>query len=138
MPQKYVAAASITVISWCLFSFLAPLTLSVIAFVYPTIQTIRALDAKEQQERWLTYWVVYGAFNVFESVGDVVLSWLPFYFTIKATFLVRRSFLTGNYSQLALVHGTNRSEWLVCHFQHVVDSLLQQAQGATGEIGEAT
>ena len=88
MPQKYVAAASITVISWFLFSFLASLTLSVIAFVYPAIQTIRALDAREQQERWLTYWVVYGAFNVFESVGDVALSWLPFYFTIKATFLV--------------------------------------------------
>lgn len=88
MPQKYVAGTAIAVISWCLFSFLAPLTLSVIAFVYPAIQTIRALESKEQQERWLTYWVVYGAFNVFENVGDVVLAWLPFYFTIKATFLV--------------------------------------------------
>ena len=94
LPERYIAFGTLTFVSWLLFSFLAPLTLSVIAFVYPAIQTIRALESKDQQERWLTYWVVYGAFNVFESVGDIVLSWLPFYFTIKTTFLVRPTFLT--------------------------------------------
>merc|ERR1719281_375969 len=88
VPSRYIAFGTLSVISWVLFGFLAPLTLSVVAFLYPAIQTIRAIDQKGQQERWLTYWIVYGAFNVVESVADVFLSWLPFYITIKATFLL--------------------------------------------------
>lgn len=36
----------------------------------------------------LVYWVVYGLFSTFESLGDTALSWLPVYHPLKLLFLL--------------------------------------------------
>lgn len=36
----------------------------------------------------LVYWVVYGLFTTFESLGDTALSWLPVYHPLKLLFLL--------------------------------------------------
>ena len=36
----------------------------------------------------LVYWVVYGLFNMFESLSDFSLSWLPIYHPLKLLFLL--------------------------------------------------
>ena len=76
------------IIFWLLFGLLAPLTISLIAFTYPAIQSIRSLEEKQNQEKWLTYWVVYGVFNIVEFFSDILLSWFPLYFFIKTAFLI--------------------------------------------------
>jgi receptor expression-enhancing protein 5/6 len=43
---------------------------------------------KDDDQMWLTYWVIYAVFTVVESFADVALSWLPFYFFAKVGFLV--------------------------------------------------
>ena len=73
---------------WLLFGLLAPLTISLIAFTYPAIQSIRSLEENQNQEKWLTYWVVYGVFNIVEFFSDILLSWFPLYFFIKTAFLI--------------------------------------------------
>ena len=88
ISKRYIAAGSSMVVFWLLFGLLAPLTISLIAFTYPAIQSIRSLEENQNQEKWLTYWVVYGVFNIVEFFGDILLSWFPLYFFIKTAFLI--------------------------------------------------
>jgi len=88
ISKRFIAAGSSMIIFWLLFGLLAPLTISLIAFTYPAIQSIRSLEEKQNQEKWLTYWVVYGVFNIVEFFSDILLSWFPLYFFIKTAFLI--------------------------------------------------
>jgi len=60
-----------------------------IGFAYPVYQSFKAMRAGGQdQAHWLTYWVVYATFAMFESAIDLVFFWVPFYFIAKIVFLV--------------------------------------------------
>jgi receptor expression-enhancing protein 5/6 len=88
VDRKYFAMGLGIFVAWLLFGLLAPLTISLIAFTYPAIQSVKSLEKNKNQEKWLTYWVVYGCFNIVEFFGDILLSWFPFYFFIKTAFLI--------------------------------------------------
>ncbi|XP_023652191.1 receptor expression-enhancing protein 5 isoform X1 [Paramormyrops kingsleyae] len=51
---------------------------------------IKAIESatKDDDTKWLTYWVVYGVFSVAEFFADIFLSWFPFYYIGKCGFLV--------------------------------------------------
>jgi len=59
-------------------------------FIYPCYASFRAIksDEKEDDTQWLTYWVVFSFFHVFESAIDVAFGWLPLYLFLKLGFLV--------------------------------------------------
>jgi len=61
-----------------------------IAFLYPGYMSFKAMqnDNLDEHIHWLTYFVIYGLFNVTESVADVLLFWLPYYKTLKLVFLL--------------------------------------------------
>lgn len=46
---------------------------------------IKAIESatKDDDTKWLTYWVVYGLFSVAEFFADIFLSWFPFYYIGK-------------------------------------------------------
>lgn len=48
---------------------------------------IKAIESatKDDDTKWLTYWVVYGVFSVAEFFADIFLSWFPFYYIGKVT-----------------------------------------------------
>ncbi|CDQ69652.1 unnamed protein product [Oncorhynchus mykiss] len=56
-----------------------------IGFVYPAYYSIKALEGKNKDDdtKWLTYWVVYGIFSVGEFFSDIFLYWFPFYYAFK-------------------------------------------------------
>lgn len=58
-------------------------------FVLPAYYSTAALFSanKEDDTQWLTYWVVFAAFTVIESLVNVIY-WFPFYFTFKFIFLL--------------------------------------------------
>ncbi|XP_005754013.1 receptor expression-enhancing protein 5-like [Pundamilia nyererei] len=56
-------------------------------FVLPRIKAIESAT-KDDDTKWLTYWVVYGVFSVAEFFADIFLSWFPFYYIGKCAFLV--------------------------------------------------
>merc|ERR1711911_569175 len=93
ISKRYIAAGSSMIILWLLFGLLAPLTISLIAFTYPAIQSIRSLEEKQNQEKWLTYWVVYGVFNIVEFFSDILLSWFPPSFFLSVCMFVCMSLL---------------------------------------------
>ena len=78
-----LASAGLTV--WLLFGLLAPVVVGIVAFVYPALQSLRAIETNQSTAKWLTYWVVYASFTLFETIGRPLqlLQMIPFYFTAK-------------------------------------------------------
>ncbi len=54
---------------------------------------IKAIESatKEDDTKWLTYWVVYGVFSVAEFFADIFLSWFPFYFLGKVLYSIQHN-----------------------------------------------
>lgn len=88
--RKYLAGGLVVFTLWLALGLLAPLVVNIIAFAYPSVQSIRALEQQDAQmaQKWLTYWIVYGLLSVSEFFIDVFLSWFPTYFLAKMIFLI--------------------------------------------------
>ena len=55
--------------------------LTVITVLYPTVHSIRAIEspAKDDDKIWLTYWMVFGLFNVAETYFGFVFYFIPYW-----------------------------------------------------------
>jgi receptor expression-enhancing protein 5/6 len=68
--------------------------------LYPLYASIMAIESpyKEDDQQWLTYWVLYSLVSLVEMAGGRVIAWIPFYSTIKlliASWLVLPQFRGG-------------------------------------------
>lgn len=61
-----------------------------LGFAYPAYKSLIALETsnKEDDSKWLTYWVVFAAFSVTEFFSDTLLYWFPLYWLAKVAFLL--------------------------------------------------
>eukprot|EP00276_Gloeochaete_wittrockiana_P011300 CAMPEP_0184646544 /NCGR_PEP_ID=MMETSP0308-20130426/3243_1 /TAXON_ID=38269 /ORGANISM="Gloeochaete witrockiana, Strain SAG 46.84" /LENGTH=151 /DNA_ID=CAMNT_0027076643 /DNA_START=187 /DNA_END=642 /DNA_ORIENTATION=- len=61
-----------------------------LGFVYPAYCSFKALKSpvKEDDTQWLTYWTVYGLWNVVEYFLDFLVCWLPLYYEFKILFVL--------------------------------------------------
>jgi len=68
----------------------AALICNLVGFVYPAYASINALESanKEDDTKWLTYWVVFAFFSTIEFFSDIIFSWFPFYWLFKVAFLI--------------------------------------------------
>ena len=69
---------------------LAQYVVSIISFIYPVLQSMRAIETNSATGKWLTYWIIYASFTLFETIGRPLqlLQMIPFYYTTKLGFLV--------------------------------------------------
>ncbi|KAF8777443.1 Receptor expression-enhancing protein 5 like protein [Argiope bruennichi] len=52
--------------------------------------SINALEtsSKEDDTKWLTYWVTYACFTIVDFFCDFIVSFIPFYWLLKCLFLI--------------------------------------------------
>lgn len=58
---------------------------NVFGFLYPAYCSMKALESsnKEDDTKWLTYWVVCAVFTIVEFFSDYILCWFPIYWLFK-------------------------------------------------------
>lgn len=62
-------------------NYVADVTVAIAGVLLPAFASYKSLQLKTQQNRliWLRYWVVFAVYSAFKMIGDLILSWLPFY-----------------------------------------------------------
>eukprot|EP00768_Dysnectes_brevis_P007576 gnl/Dysnectes_brevis/644_a711_7255.p1 GENE.gnl/Dysnectes_brevis/644_a711_7255~~gnl/Dysnectes_brevis/644_a711_7255.p1 ORF type:complete len:170 (+),score=22.14 gnl/Dysnectes_brevis/644_a711_7255:21-530(+) len=71
------------------FSF-SKLLVSLFGSLFPVYRSMHSLKSKGKNDdtQWLTYWVIWSLFNVFEKFADRLIYWVPFYLEIKLAFVL--------------------------------------------------
>eukprot|EP00834_Sanchytrium_tribonematis_P000145 NODE_3_length_80033_cov_0.932970.p62 type:complete len:135 gc:universal NODE_3_length_80033_cov_0.932970:29812-29408(-) len=91
VPKAYVAEAVMGLSAFLLILDVAGKALSnLIGLLYPVNKSLQAIKStqKDDDTKWLTYWIVYATFATVESFTDILMSWIPFYYTAKVLFLL--------------------------------------------------
>eukprot|EP00271_Cylindrocystis_brebissonii_P018697 TRINITY_DN5420_c0_g2_i1.p1 TRINITY_DN5420_c0_g2~~TRINITY_DN5420_c0_g2_i1.p1 ORF type:complete len:136 (+),score=15.71 TRINITY_DN5420_c0_g2_i1:152-559(+) len=72
-----------------LLSILLRLAGPLLTIAFPAMASFEALERRdnEDQQQWLTYWVLYSVMQVLEMYGGPVIAWIPLFSWLKLAFL---------------------------------------------------
>jgi len=91
VDRVYLFSGVVGVISlWLMVGYGSAFLAAFIGFVYPAYCSIKAIESidKDDDTKWLTYWVVYATFCLLEFFTDIFLFWIPLYQFLKVIFFI--------------------------------------------------
>eukprot|EP00163_Fabomonas_tropica_P025856 TRINITY_DN455_c0_g1_i5.p1 TRINITY_DN455_c0_g1~~TRINITY_DN455_c0_g1_i5.p1 ORF type:complete len:174 (+),score=28.32 TRINITY_DN455_c0_g1_i5:199-720(+) len=71
-------------------AYVSSLGLTAAGILYPAYRSFKALErpGAEDDAMWLTYWIVFAFFTLFECIADRFIFWIPFYYELKFLFVM--------------------------------------------------
>lgn len=83
--QLFISGATAFFALYLIVGIGQQLICNIIGFLYPAYCSMKALESpkKEDDSKWLTYWVVYACFVNIEFFSDLIVSWFPLYWMAK-------------------------------------------------------
>jgi len=87
--NKMVAGGLVLCGLYMIFGYFAQFICNFVGFALPAYWSMVALEtsSKEDDTRWLTYWVVFACFTCFDFFADGIFAYFPFYWLAKVIFL---------------------------------------------------
>jgi receptor expression-enhancing protein 5/6 len=69
------------------FGYAGQIICNIIGVAYPTYISMKAIESKPTADdtKWLTYWVLFSCFTIFEQVFVFVTNLIPFYWLLKVS-----------------------------------------------------
>jgi len=107
-----------------------------IGFLYPAYASVKAIESKEKDDdtKWLTYWVVYSVFSLVEFFADIFLFWVPFYWFFKCAFL-SYCMLPFSWNGSLTIYQRLIRPFVLKH-EKELDSAIDKVAGAAQAFGE--
>ena len=121
-PSAIVFGSSAILILACLSVYFGTIMTYFTMFLFPAYDTFKAIENKDQanQNRLLTYWMVFGTFFALDNVFQYVFSFLPFFH------LIRLALLFAFYSR-----SINGAEYF---YQYVQKPAFERVSGVVDEF----
>lgn len=104
------------------------LVCNTVGFVYPAYQSMKALESpkKDDDTKWLAYWVVFAVFTIVEFFSEYIVCWFPVYWLFKCIFYVWLMMPTEYNGSLILYRRVIRPKFI--QYQPGLDKLLSNAR----------
>lgn len=104
-----------------------------IGFIYPAYASIKAIESKGKDDdtKWLTYWVTYSLFSLLEFFSDIFLFWIPFYNLSKCVFMLWLMNPSATSNGSILLYQKFISPFILRH-ETTIDSAFGKAKSAVG------
>lgn len=89
MYFKIFSGLVVFIVFYLLIGYGTLLLSNLIGFLYPAYASIKAVESsgKEDDTKWLTYWVVFSFITLVEFPAEIILQWIPFYSLLKVSLL---------------------------------------------------
>ena len=87
---RVLKGTMIMLVLFIVFGVGSSILTNLIGVAYPVFMSFYALesDGEDDDKQWLTYWVVFGLFNILDQFAGFILRFIPFYYVLKVASLI--------------------------------------------------
>ncbi|XP_064543698.1 receptor expression-enhancing protein 5 isoform X2 [Drosophila montana] len=135
VPVVYIGSGAAAFCAlYLIFGWGAQLLCNIIGVMYPAYVSIHAIESSSKQDdtKWLTYWVTFGIFTVIEFFSHFLTHVIPFYWLLKCGFLIWCMLPMENNGSVIIYNKLVRPYFLKHHAS--VDKIIDDGMRKAGSV----